>query len=295
MNRDDQRRRRARLALEGLSVGDAFGERFFGPTETVVPLIEARALAAPPWRYTDDTEMALSLVEHLEKHGTIDQDDLAVRFARRMDESRGYGRGAYEILSAIREGHPWRVVSRNAFRGIGSFGNGAAMRVAPVGGYFSDDLERVVLEATRSAEVTHAHHEGVAGAVAVAVAAALCASTDENDPKRFLETVLQNVPKGYTHETLSEAVSLPDGCGPIAAAKTLGNGSGVTAPDTVPFCLWVVAHHLRDSYEEALWATVSALGDRDTTCAIVGGVMVLRTGIEGVPTTWRNAREALPL
>ena len=290
-----QRRRRARLALEGLSVGDAFGERFFWPPETVIPLIEARAIAAPPWRYTDDTEMALSVVEQLEERGAIDQDDLAARFAHRMDLSRGYGQGAYEILSGIREGRPWRSVSRNAFRGMGSFGNGAAMRVAPLGAFFADDLDRVVREAAASAEVTHAHPEGIAGAIAVAVAAALCATTSGADAKGFIKTILRYVPHGYTHDGLEEALALPDQCDPITAAKALGNGSGVTAPDTVPFCVWAVAQHLRESYEEALWSTVSALGDRDTTCAIVGGVIVLRSGIETVPSVWRTSREALPI
>jgi ADP-ribosylglycohydrolase len=43
-----------------------------------------------------------------------------------------------------------------------------------------------------------------------------------------------------------------------------------------------------DSYVEALWHTVSALGDRDTTCAIVGGIMSLIQGEEGIPDDWKN-------
>ena len=66
----------------------------------------------------------------------------------------------------------------------------------------------------------------------------------------------------------------------------------VTSPDTVPFALWCAARHI-DNYEEALWATVSGLGDRDTTCAIVGGVVVLATGRTSIPRTWLNAREPL--
>ena len=77
------------------------------------------------------------------------------------------------------------------------------------------------------------------------------------------------------------------------AAQRLGNGSGVTAPDTVPFCLWAVAQYPND-FEEALWATVSALGDRDTTCAIVGGILACRVGREGFPATWLERRESLP-
>ncbi len=73
----------------------------------------------------------------------------------------------------------------------------------------------------------------------------------------------------------------------------VGNGENVTAQDTVPLCLWCAAKHL-DFYDEALWLTVSALGDRDTTCAIVGGIVAMRGGLEGIPGAWRQAREPLP-
>jgi hypothetical protein len=53
---------RARLSLDGLSVGDAFGERFFGPPGEVLKRISRRELPDAPWTYTDDTEMALSIV-----------------------------------------------------------------------------------------------------------------------------------------------------------------------------------------------------------------------------------------
>jgi ADP-ribosylglycohydrolase len=67
----------------------------------------------------------------------------------------------------------------------------------------------------------------------------------------------------------------------------------VTAPDTVPFALWCAARHL-GSYEDALWATVSGLGDRDTTCAIVGGIVVMSAGVRSIPAEWLEHREQIP-
>jgi hypothetical protein len=75
---------RAWLSLDGLSVGDAFGERFFGPHHEAMQRIARRELPDTPWTYTDDTEMALSVVEILKERGSIDQDLLAKRFAKRM-------------------------------------------------------------------------------------------------------------------------------------------------------------------------------------------------------------------
>src|SRR5262249_38160806 len=127
-----ERLRRARIALDGLSVGDAFGERFFGPDAA---FIGSRRLPKAPWRWTDDTAMALSILEILTRHGRIDKDQLALAFARRWSQEpmRGYGSGAYRILEAIHHGAPWWSVSRNAFGREGSKGNGGAMRVAPLG------------------------------------------------------------------------------------------------------------------------------------------------------------------
>ena len=69
---DSIRLERALCSLEGLSVGDAFGERFFVAPQVLDMLLAGPALPIPPWNYTDDTEMALSIVEVLQHFGTID-------------------------------------------------------------------------------------------------------------------------------------------------------------------------------------------------------------------------------
>ena len=73
----------------------------------------------------------------------------------------------------------------------------------------------------------------------------------------------------------------------------LGNGSRITAQDTVAFTVWAATRHL-DDFEAALWLTAKARGDVDTTCAIVGGIVGARVGIEAISTEWRNRRERLP-
>jgi ADP-ribosylglycohydrolase len=83
-----ERLARARQSLEGLSCGDAFGERFFLPEEVALPLIRQRALPAPLWSYTDDTAMALSIISTLEEHGEIHQDHLAASFADNYEPFR---------------------------------------------------------------------------------------------------------------------------------------------------------------------------------------------------------------
>lgn len=292
-------RERSWLSLTGLSVGDAFGDRFFlRDSEAAMRLIAERALPAAPWPYTDDTQMALSIVETLWEHGEIDQDDLARRYGERVEFRRGYGQGAYDLLVAIKDGRNWRALTQNAFRGKGSFGNGAAMRVAPLGAFFADKpIAFVSKQAALSSEITHAHQEGIAGGIAVAVAAALAwQSRGEAGPlgPAWLKAVFDAVPTGYTKDAIGEALTVPATASIVSAAQALGNGSGVTAPDTVPLCLWIAARHAND-FEGAIWETVSALGDRDTTCAIVGGILALKTGHQAIPSDWLRTREDLPL
>jgi ADP-ribosylglycohydrolase len=119
--------------------------------------------------------MAVSIVETLVACGTVDQEDLAGRFADRYakEPARGYGAGTHRGLREIRAGRHWRTVAEEQFSGQGSYGNGAAMRASVVGAWFAEDLDQVVDQARLSAEVTHTHPEGIAGAIGVAVAAAL--------------------------------------------------------------------------------------------------------------------------
>jgi ADP-ribosylglycohydrolase len=285
---------RAERSLNGLSLGDAFGQCFFRLSTGLLAAMERRELPESPWTCTDDTVMALSIFEMLEAYGTIDQDVLARAFATKYaaDPNRGYGAGAHRLLHGLARGADWRSEARAAFAGSGSYGNGGAMRVAPLGAYFAGDLERVVVEARRSAEVTHAHPEGIAGAVAVAVAAA-CAATEGMNAQRLVDAVLQHTPDGETRRGIVASRTVRFDTPPFAAADRLGSGALVSAQDTVPFVIWCSARHLDHDFEEAMWNTVAGLGDLDTTCAMVGGILSARNAGHAMPAVWLQAREPL--
>jgi ADP-ribosylglycohydrolase len=290
----NERLLRAAVSLEGLSVGDAFGERCF--TGDAERLIADRILPRPPWHFTDDTQMALSVYSILRQHGEINQDALASNFSEHYDEDRGYGDAMNRLVPMIYLTGIWRMMTPRLFGSEGSYGNGAAMRVVPLGAYFADDLDTVVEQARLSAEVTHAHPEGIAGAIAVAVAAALAwqgRDTKPRDHTQFLSSVLPFVPSGLVADGIRQAHELPEESTVKEAARTLGSGDNATAQDTVPFALWCAAQHL-DDYTVALWLTASGAGDVDTNCAIVGGIVALSAGAESIPRPWRQAREALP-
>ena len=284
--------------LEGLSVGDALGEALSYMFYEARENCDFSAFRAGTVRYTDDTEMAIAIVENLMSSRTIDEDVLAWRFASRYkkDPDRGYGRMARRILEEIAVGTPWKEVSMQAF-GRGSFGNGAAMRVAPLGAYFSDDIHSVPELAAQSARVTHHHPEGIAGAIAVAVAAAVACDTrlrHRNDAVTSIwDASIELTPESTVRERIILARSMSS-VSHQEAAVVLGNGTEISAQDTVPFCIWNACRCL-ENYREAFISTVEVGGDCDTNSAIVGSIVSSYAGIGSIPDEWLRVREKLAI
>jgi ADP-ribosylglycohydrolase len=242
--------------------------------------------------------MALAIAEVLRQKNEIHQDLLAERFAIRFLENpdRGYGKGTRAFCEWMNRGVSWQQAAAITFKG-GSKGNGSAMRVAPVGAYFAEaELALVAREARKSAEVTHQHPEGVAGAVAVAITAAMAwqmreAST-ESAAKAIFEALLSHVPDGETLQGIRKASQVDLKADPEHAAKILGNGTLVTCPDTVPYVIWSACRNL-DNYTEAILDTLAGGGDTDTNCAMVGGIVILFAGKDSIPELWLERRESL--
>ena len=189
------------------------------------------------------------------------------------------------LLADLRGGVPWEVAARSLFVGEGSWGNGAAMRVAPLGAFYAHDVTAAVDAAERSAGVTHAHRRQPV-------------PSPSRWPPRWSPRSRDATPLlvptcGEVADGIEHAIELSDSASVDVAARVLGNGSRISCPDTVPFALWCAGHHL-DDFEEAMWTTVSALGDRDTTWAIVGGIVGAHVGRSGLPAARLEHREPLP-
>ncbi|TAE15902.1 MAG: ADP-ribosylglycohydrolase family protein [Bacteroidetes bacterium] len=292
----ENRTQLAYRSLQGLAIGDAFGENFWGNETEVWQDIINRNVPTDinHWEFTDDTVMGIAVYKILEKLGEIRQDELAVLFGEnyQKDIQRGYGGTAHYILRSIAEKRDWREVSPEVFDGQGSMGNGASMRVAPLGAYFYDDISTVIQQAELSAEVTHFNLEGKVGAIAIAVAGALAVQASLAGKtwagEDFLREIHQHLPDSDTKSKVGKAISTSPTYRIETVTHILGDGTKLLAQDTVPFALWCIAHHL-DNFEEALWTAVAGLGDRDTICAIVGSVVILSAPAHTVPKTWQDS------
>ncbi|MEU0137500.1 ADP-ribosylglycohydrolase family protein [Streptomyces sp. NPDC006296] len=282
---------RALASLRGLSVGDALGSQFFVPAH--YPLLKDRTLPPGDWQWTDDTEMACSVLAVLAAHRRVDQDALAHSFALHHDFDRGYGPAVNRLLRLVREGGDWRELASALFQGQGSWGNGSAMRIAPLGAWYADDPEQATHQAEISSYPTHQHREAVVGAMAVAAAAALVAAPGRPPtPEGLIDDVVALIPRSAVGAGLRRARDMLDYRDAGTVAAVLGNGRRTSAHDTVPFALWSAARSLGD-FEEAFWTTAQAGGDVDTTCAIVGGIVAAEP-VGAPPADWLARTEELP-
>lgn len=281
-----------RGGLLGTGLGDAIGELAFRrPTrEGLTAEVEASDVLI----YTDDTAMAIGLAESMAVREGLDQTHLGETFRTnyRREPWRGYASGPPTVFSKVEEmGLSYPEAARTLYGGEGSFGNGAAMRIAPLGLTFHAQ-EDLYEEARASAEVTHAHPVGVDGAAVQARAVALVVSMKPGGAfpvERFLDALLDTARTATMARKLSSLRDLvADDAPPPEAARRLG--LGVAVDRSQPFALYAFLRHT-DSFEETLFCAALNGGDRDTmgamACAISGGYL----GEEGIPAEWRKRLE----
>jgi len=266
--------------LLGLAVGDALGGRF--EARAAEHLRERfpthQALFDYPtdelW-YTDDTQMTIGVAEALIAAGEIVESELCKAFAANYVPSRGYGWGTRAVLSAMEDGEDYRAVAREYFPG-GSLGNGAAMRVAPVGLLFGDDLSRVAEQARLSALPTHVHPLGIDGARVIALAVAILSRTDQFDRDMLLDPVIEQCETAEFREQLGRVRSVSS----VADLAEMGNC--IEALRSVPTA--VAAFSLApDSYEQAVGNVILLGGDTDTLAAMTGSLSGAYLGGSGLP------------
>ena len=265
----------------GLALGDALGAPYEGGMlERGLWSVIGKAKGNRRW--TDDTQMTLDVVESLLENGCIDQDDLALRFAKSYHWSRGYGPGAAKILKKIRRGQHWRSASVSVFAD-GSFGNGGAMRAPVLGLYFADEDEATIGQAARAcAEVTHAHPLAKEGAVLIAVAAALARQNRETGDILNRLAVLPVSAKFATRlETARSWLEATETVSPQAVARQLGNG--IAAIDSCVTAIYLGLGYRNDPFTQMLHFAVRVGGDVDTVAAMAGAIWGAINGVNALP------------
>jgi poly(ADP-ribose) glycohydrolase ARH3 len=282
---------RFRGALLGVAAGDALGAPFEGRPRVDPAAVRAWAGADQPLRWTDDTLMTIGLASSLLARRGFDGAHMAATLAddHAAQPWRGYGPGPPQVFAALREGVPWDEAPRRLFGGSGSRGNGAAMRVAPVGLVHHGDPRRAARLARRTASVTHAHELGLQGAALQAAAVAwLVDATLPPVPAGLLDAVRPAAPAPAFQRRLDALERIPPDWSPERVAETLGNG--VEATRSVPAALHAFLRNPR-SFSRAVCHAVTLGGDTDTIAAMTGALAGAALGASAIPGAWRARLE----
>jgi ADP-ribosylglycohydrolase len=275
-------------SLLGLALADALGARHEGGPLGALLWKALGGEAGGVLRWTDDTEMAIGTASSLLACGGLDADHLAATWASNMGWRRGYGPGARRLLELIREGADWRRANRAIFP-EGSYGNGAAMRAAPVGLFFHRDPDALLRAAALSSSITHAHPLGIEGGVLIARATAI-ALTEPFDADRFMEDLLRTCTREEFKSRL-EAARRPM---PAADARRL-LGVKIIAHESAVTAVHAFVHH-GESFQEMVEFIIGLGGDTDTIGAMAGGIFGARWGVGALPSdlvTKLEARETI--
>ena len=278
--------------MVGSAVGDAMGELAF-QYSAKDKLMEA-AVRVTELRYTDDTAMAIGLATSLLRKGHVEARDLGETFRRNFEKEpwRGYAAGPPTIFSLVlSEEIAYVDAAQMLFGGEGSFGNGAAMRIVPLGLFFHNSRKIYEL-ASGSAEVTHAHPIGKDGAAVQAFAVAQAVkldSTEEFRPEQFVRYLI-----GFTRTSeMGEKLELVrkllrEGVVPSIAAEQLGQS--VAVHESLPFAIYSFLR-FPSSFEDCLYCAIMHGGDRDTLGAMAGALSGAYLGFEAIPHLWRTKLE----
>ncbi|MFC2027532.1 ADP-ribosylglycohydrolase family protein [Chloroflexota bacterium] len=271
----------------GTAVGDSVGAGFEGLHGFTEDQVHAVAERRKVLRYTDDTHMMIGVAESLIIQRGFDGQHMADRFIYNYnwEPFRGYGLGPPRIFAAIQEGEPWDKASEKLYLG-GSYGNGAAMRIAPVGFFYYDDPQKLRDIAYESSHITHAHVLGKEGAALQAYAVALATSLDPAssfDRKAFLRKLRDFVENDTYKEKLQTMEDLWDETDKVRVAADLGNG--IEAFNSVPAAIFSFLTH-PSSFDEAVVYAICLGGDTDTIGAMAGAISGAYLGMDAIPAEW---------
>jgi ADP-ribosyl-[dinitrogen reductase] hydrolase len=322
---------RVRGCMLGMAVGDALGgpleglsgqqiRAHYGRVRNYVDGVQAWKRKPHRWRlrglYTDDTQQALAISDVLLDYGRVDPERLADLYLSLLTPKgsflgahRGIGRSFRFVLAALEQGSPALLAGQS------TAGIGAAMRIAPVGLYFTHDPGPMFDSVMAASLMTHRDIRSLSGAFAVAHAVRRLVAGEPREPslllwlasdlvrdeKQIAAKFAHRVVNLHCHgrsvsSAIAHAESLLDlprdralaalvdeanrhGAEPVCTRPTMG-----FPPACIPTCLYMLL--ATESFEEAITEVVNLGGDTDTSGAILGALAGAYYGADAIPKRW---------
>jgi ADP-ribosylglycohydrolase len=275
----------------GTFVGDAMGREVEGCSWEQIRARYGILDRIGEGLYTDDTEMMIGIMESLREDPAFDPSLTAERFMVNFHPFRGYGARIYGIMDRLRQGASWDEV------GTDSWGNGGAMRIAPIGFFFYDDREQLQEAALMCSTITHRHPEGLAGALAQALGVGMATRQGINgeaiDQIAFLEEIVQGV-EGIDRDVAAELERIAemehgDDLDSKIERITATFSRDVSAIGAVPAA--IASFIINTNFQETVITAVNGGGDTDTIGAMAGALAGAYYGYSAIPSVWLEPLE----
>lgn len=292
--------------LVGCAIGDALGNPF-----------EMKPAASPSLRnwdglfkaggtfwqgeagqYTDDTLMSIALSVSLIRCNGFDPEDVAKEYLAWFEtgNTRGIGTTTAGAMLHLKIGATWQESGlTHTHDGLPAGGNGTAMRAAPLGLVYRNNLEKLLEVASLDASITHNSDEPKMGSIAVALGTALLSLGDvpvvnrKSSVGMFPQVV--NVLSGtesIVRDKMALAFELWKNEVPVEEALAEIGSSGYV-PETVASAFYCLAS--TDNFKDCIVMAVRAGGDTDTTAAVAGALAGTYYGLEGIPEEYKSVED----
>ena len=230
-------------------------------------------------RYTDDTQMSIDIAKSIISYKKINQDAMALSFAQSYRWSRGYGPNAAKLLKSIGNGQDWRILNTKYFNN-GSYGNGAAMRIAPVALFFHIDRYSLLEAVKESSIITHAHDLAIHGAMNIATTIALL--LNEQSVLKITEKLIKENSAEYKKKLIIAKQWLQSNQ-PIPVnlvVKELGNG--IQAINSTVTAIFIGLNFIEKEYSDMIEFIQKCKGDSDTIAAMAGAIWGVANGLDAI-------------
>jgi ADP-ribosyl-[dinitrogen reductase] hydrolase len=251
--------------------------------------------------YTDDTQLTIHTARALIEGSGFNIDNLVRAYVNWLDDPPiGPGYGCLTAIKKLKYGISWKEAASN------SGGNGTAMRISPIGLFYSDEPEKLKKVAYQSSLITHSHPAAAASAIVIARAISyLIGKNPENGFSMydFFNTIIDSISGSHEpiwNEFISILKKVKDNLGtPINAGLIKFSQIGVKSPffieeylgkafvhpyaiSTVACAIFIFINKL-DSFEECIYELAGAGGDSDTVGAIGGSLAGAYFGMKNIP------------
>ncbi|XP_032240574.2 ADP-ribosylhydrolase ARH3 [Nematostella vectensis] len=317
-----------RGSLVGALIGDCLGSFYEAESNVPIPLKKVVEYTSKTIKtekdggvkYTDDSAMTRAICLSITESQDFDDRNMAYHFTKEYfcDSNRGYGAGVVTVFNRLRTMKPdadFTLPAREQFNGTGSYGNGAAMRIAPIALY-STDLTMLKEYARRSALITHSHVKGVNGAIlqACAVFEALHVNPTTLEKNTFIDNLIKTaveLEESQTDNNSTSTTSVPSNfsyVGKLNEMKQLLSsskdkitpekvvevfGNGIRAEQAVPAAIFSFLFNA-ESFQDCVNYAISLGGDTDTIASMAGAISGAYFGLEDhIPQLWVKKCEAV--